>query len=618
MMRTLFRFLSIGILLLSVAPAWAEQSKGVQSIDDLYYGEAFYHYYIEEYFTSITKLMVGQDEQHLTTKQEEAELLLGGLYLSYGMHDEASRRLERLLHTVRSPHVRNQAWFFLAKVRYQRGMYKRAMQALDMIDAPLKADSEPERQVLALLLHMALGTDKKLKLDTSIFAGSTLWDAYGRYNQAMVMLRQGLVEQDKARIILESLTVLPEESDAEWEALAQRAYLSLGLNWLREDPEKARGYFQKMDIDGHLGNKALLGSGWSSYRMGFPGKTIVPWLTLLEGSIVDVSVLQAMEAFPFILSELNADRQARMLYLRAIVLYEGQISAIDKAINKLPSNAMLEQLLELNRIDESGWFWHMDRVVDDPLTPYLQHLFSSHGFQESFKAYRDVHFMLNKFQLWEEELDTFEMVLDERRAAYQRQEVLIQQEYRPQRIEQLVQRHRDMKKRIQSVARANDPELLASGDEQALMKRLNDLQTRIHSAGTNERLMARLKVLRGELVWRYSHEYKERLWNLRKVEKELAETVEQVQRNSDNLQQAWKNAPAGFQGFKGRIEQQRAVLAEQRKEAQRLAGRLREALNHQIKTELERVKAIVIERLAQVRFDLAQLHDENYHREVQP
>jgi hypothetical protein len=67
------------------------------TVQDLQYGEVLYHYYQQDYFTSIIRLLTAREQSRLPHHADEAELLLGGLDLSYGLRDEAEAIFTRLL-----------------------------------------------------------------------------------------------------------------------------------------------------------------------------------------------------------------------------------------------------------------------------------------------------------------------------------------------------------------------------------------------------------------------------------------------------------------------------------------------------------------------------------------
>ena len=66
-------------------------------IRDLDYGDVLFHFFQDDYFDALVRLEVAQQLGRVPDHQSEAALLAGGLYLSLGMHQEATRRFERLL-----------------------------------------------------------------------------------------------------------------------------------------------------------------------------------------------------------------------------------------------------------------------------------------------------------------------------------------------------------------------------------------------------------------------------------------------------------------------------------------------------------------------------------------
>ena len=66
-------------------------------VQDLHYGDVLFYFFQDDYFDSITRLLAAQQLGRIPHTQEEAELLLGGLYLSLGEHVEAGRIFEALL-----------------------------------------------------------------------------------------------------------------------------------------------------------------------------------------------------------------------------------------------------------------------------------------------------------------------------------------------------------------------------------------------------------------------------------------------------------------------------------------------------------------------------------------
>jgi hypothetical protein len=56
-------------------------------IHDLHYGDALFYFYQDAELESLTRLLAYEHWGRLPHHEEEAQLLMGGLYLSLGMHN---------------------------------------------------------------------------------------------------------------------------------------------------------------------------------------------------------------------------------------------------------------------------------------------------------------------------------------------------------------------------------------------------------------------------------------------------------------------------------------------------------------------------------------------------
>ena len=76
---------------------------------DPHYGDVLFEFYQGRYFPAITKLEVSQHFDRLQHHRDEAEILRGGLLLSYGLHQQAGEVFEALLARGAPPSVRDRA-----------------------------------------------------------------------------------------------------------------------------------------------------------------------------------------------------------------------------------------------------------------------------------------------------------------------------------------------------------------------------------------------------------------------------------------------------------------------------------------------------------------------------
>jgi hypothetical protein len=66
-------------------------------VQDLYYGDVLFYFFQDDYFEALTRLTAAQLKNRVQHHSDDAELLLGGLYLSVGQHREAGEIFSRVL-----------------------------------------------------------------------------------------------------------------------------------------------------------------------------------------------------------------------------------------------------------------------------------------------------------------------------------------------------------------------------------------------------------------------------------------------------------------------------------------------------------------------------------------
>src|SRR5664279_1894422 len=157
-------------------------------IKDPQYGDALFQFFQDRYFTSITTLMASQKFERVEHHADEAEVLRGGMLASYGLTREAGEIFSHLIERGATPAVRDRAWFYLAKIRYQRGYLPEAEAAIARVENHLPPDLEEERALLLANLLMArqdyAGAASALNplVTKSFLLRKTVGSYYARYN----------------------------------------------------------------------------------------------------------------------------------------------------------------------------------------------------------------------------------------------------------------------------------------------------------------------------------------------------------------------------------------------------------------------------------------------------
>lgn len=609
---------------LAVGCAGASAAPPPRLVKDPHYGDVLFHFYQERYFSAITGLMVSQHFNRVSRHADEAEVLRGGMLLSYGMHKEAGDIFAQLIEKGAAPAVRDRAWFYLAKIRYQRGYLDESKDALSRIEKNLPPELEEERRLLQANVLLALkdfeGATQVLNelmgraKDAKDGRNAAL---YARFNLGVALIRNA--DSAGGTALLDELgraqtpKDLAGEAANEFRSLRDKANVAIGLAALKDNrPEDARKALERVRLNGLESNKALLGFGWAASAMGEHRKALAPWVELLDRDIADSAVLEARIAVPYAYMELGAFGQALNGYNQAIELFERENLQLDESIAAIRGGKLIDSLLESNPGEEMGWFWS---IRDFPQMPYASHLtnvLAEHEFQEAFKNFRDLQFLGRNLARWKENLGAFDDMLATRQQAFADRLPKALEQLKQTGLPELEKRagaHADDVKDAEGKA---DGLVFADERERALIERLDDVKGNLDAlpdSPENRAARERHRLAAGAMTWNLAQSYSVRLWEAKKALQAITAGLEEARAREASLVEAQKTEPAKFEAFAKRIAElhqrvdalipQVATLTqEQQQDVQELAV-----------AELVRQKERLAAYTLQARFAVAQLYD---------
>jgi hypothetical protein len=525
-------------------------------IRDLDYGDVLFHFFQDDYFGALVRLEVSTELGRIEHHAAEAELLSGGLYLSLGLHQEATRIFDRLLAGPVPQSVSDRAYFYLARIGYQRGYYAEAARSLDRIRAPLAGKLESERRLLASNVLMAQG--RYVEAAGALQATTDDdWAPYARFNLGVALVRAG--DPVQGRRWLESVGTMPVRDD-EQRALRDRANLALGFSLLQEQAgEPAIAALSRVRLEGPFSNRALLGLGWAETDARRLDRALVPWLELREGRLLDASVQESFLAVPYAYAKLASNGQAAQQYRFAVDAYAKEAQRIDESIAAIREAGFLDAILAAAPEDETpGWFWQLEQAPDAPQTRYLYHLLASHEFQEGLKNYRDLRLMQRNLERSRESLSAFGDMVEAREQvaearAPRRDEVLASTD-----VDALAARHAELGERVAGITAARDVAALATDTEAAqwaTLERIDAVLEGLPPGAQRDELAARARLLRGTLLWQLDAGYKQRLRRIEAGLRATAAGVEEARERLALVAQASETAPSDTAGFARRIDE---------------------------------------------------------------
>jgi tetratricopeptide (TPR) repeat protein len=526
-------------------------------VRDLHYGEILFHFYQEDYFTAITHLLVAQKQTHLQHHQQESELLLGGLQLSYGMLDQAEARFNRLLDEDTDPELRNRVWFYLAKIAYQRGRHEQAFNTLQKIGKPKDKKVRAELALLNANIHMEMGKDAEAAEILKKASAPEGWEEFLRINRGIALLRAGDIKEGQAT--LDKLGKKRSDNE-ELRALRDRANLGLGYELLRKgEAEQARKYLNRVRLQGPFMQAALLGAGWADTERGDYEQALTPWLALLKLSSHDAPVQEAHLAVPYAFTKIGDNKRSNYFYKQALDFFDQEQQYLGDAIQAAHSGALVSLLSHRDSDPGSsgGWLNEHPTLEDVPSGRYLVDVLSGHKFQESLKDYRDLGYLEQLLHTWLDNISVYYDMVDARRLAYEKRAPLVRERLNKQEAASFQQRWQDYNTRIQDDRRSGDPLKLATGKEKQQWTTLQQMQEKLSSLPAEPRfkkMQDKARWLQGVLYWQIQSDYKSRLWEAEKQIKELGNLISETSRNNQHVTDALSDVKMGFNGFDTRIE----------------------------------------------------------------
>jgi len=559
--------LSVIGLLLSASLA-TSPSRG-EALKDLYFGEALYYAHQGQFFEALERLdtEVKQhdeiDEPELDSLYyhiDDAEFSLGDFELRYRMHHRAGRAIKAVLEGAVDEVVRNDAAYRLARIHFQKNQIADALRALDRIDGKIPASIRDDIEFLRANIYLAEG-----RATDSIDVLKSLQDsdgfgAFAAYNLGIAYLqdnqRQAALEQ------LERAGQVTTDDPAEM-AIRDKSNLVLGTIFLEDgEYDKAIPFLNRVRLDGPFSNQALLSSGWANMSVDNFDRAVVPWKILADREVTDRAAQEAMLALPYAYGKLNVHGRAAVFYGRALDSFGAEVDKLNASIESIREGKFLEALIREEIRKDKDWVIRLRALPETPETYYLMELLASHDFQTGLQNYLDLADLRRKLLTWSGSFDSFDEMVDIRNSHYEPLLPDVDTEFREldSRMRLRIEQHKMLVQRRDDMLTKPQPKFLATREEQAIMRRIEQIETQLHgstssSAESSRRRLARLK---GLLTWTLETEFHDRLTKFDENLRGLDAAMAILQDEYDQYVRARQAATHSFVGYEKPIRRLRA------------------------------------------------------------
>jgi len=606
-------------LLLAVSSAVAGTS-APQTLKDLYFGEALYYAFQQDWFDAIARLDTelaqhyGLDEPKLDTLYyhiHHAQFAVGDFELAYRMHLRAGRAITAVIEGNVPEPVRNEAIYRLARMYFQKDQPLNALFAVERIRGEVPPEIVDELAFLRAQILMANGRFPEAAQILKDLQGTESLEGFVTYNLGIALLRDG--KKTEGRQYLDRTGRIDSDHGLAL-AIKDKSNLVLGSKLLdEEDFQGAKQLLDRVRLKGPFSNRALLGSGWADASRGRFQRALVPWSILVTRGVTDPSVQEAMLAVPYAYGKLSVHSKAALLYGSALQKFGTEIDKLNASIKSIREGRFLEALVREELKQDSNWVVKLRALPQTPETYYLLDLMASHDFQESLKNYLDLEELRKKLDAWQRDLDAFEEIIARRRAYFKPLLPAIDREFRrldSQMRLRLEQRDR-IEKRLQAMLVVPRPDYLATSEERIVRERLSRLERQLAAGGkpVPDAIADRIRRLRGVLLWNIHTQYDGRFTEAHKHLRDLNQVVEQLQRQYNAFVRTRQAATQSFEGYGDDIRRQRFLIREARATLKELMARQGHMLETMAVNELTRRRERLSEFQIKARFAMADSYD---------
>ncbi len=589
---------------------------------DALYGQALFSLHSGEYQRALGLNQALQKRRHKNTHLLQIQQATAQLGL--GMSQQAKKQYKKLLtaksNKLISKTTRAQAWFYLAKHFYNKGMWPTALQAIHQVQVvQLNPQLKDEFHFIAATLELFQGKAKQADKHILAISAKSMWSAYAFLNLAVsyterdVHINQVDAVFEKAKM-LTKYTKHPDSLEDKINLMAGQFFFATGRG------RSAIKHLKEVSLDGAFTSKALLTYGWALTEQWQYHDALQPWYMLKTNhSPLNQDVQETLIAIPHLLEKLNAKVMALGAFDYASEQYDLIYTQLEESAKRLNTGEFIEPLLAQQIPDKWGAFAAIDlSLPNHPDRIYLKDVMSQSYFQGELKNLRDLHVMRSQLKTGIEQLDAFAQVQVARRDEYRQVQDDKRINLTSRKLLKLNKRYKSLRKTIDKAFKNPNGVGLASEYEKNQLASFKQLKSDFKSLEKHGHYLQRLRRVEGVLKWALSQRYYERK---KEVSKNLAILDSKIKQTSHQLKAAklaYRSAPKSFNGFDKKASRLRGKYQQQLKRLNVVYEKQREKVGGIVKVDIKKRQEVVMDYQLQARLAAARLFDEtsNKHRIV--
>jgi tetratricopeptide (TPR) repeat protein len=454
------RLLVLSCLLVGCLPAPAEAEgpsvdfeKRVETLQR----EAYYHFFLGDYLTAATRLKLAEEIPGTSEKVlNDTRLLLGGLYISWGMYRPATVLFDHWVTRFPPGGKRNELLLLIERLQYRRALYRDAIETYAMLIPDESFPSMDHARYLAGMSRYMLGWfEEAIRLMESIPEDSVYFP-FARLAMAQSYVQ--LNDDQKALSILKELDRMNPRGDPVVRALTEKSRLNTGLLMIEQGQyQEARPVLSSISATSPFFPDALFGEGWADFNARRYSQALPYFQELYQDFPDHPYALEGLISIGGIYQRIGAAAKSLQSYGEALQIYDRRAANIRKLQARVRDRSQL-----------AGWLDGSGAVQDDP----LDELLDDDRIRYQISQYREIASLSSYLDRKLTEMGVFKIMLDHRQEVFRGHLPTLRGFLAENPVSRLQQRERRLHSRIEDAIRNEEVTALATPREGEALNQL--------------------------------------------------------------------------------------------------------------------------------------------------
>ncbi len=567
--------------------------------------EAYYDFFLGDYLTSATRLKLVEETTGNSDKVlNDTRLLLGGLYIAWGMYNPATVLFDRWVEQFPLGSSRNQLLLLIERLQYRRALYRAAIETSELLIPDKMFSSMDQARYLAGMSHYILGSFQEGIRAMESIPPSSVYFSFAQ--MAMAQSYAQLGDFEKSIGILKSLGGIDRQRDPDKKVFAEKSRLILGLLVVELGRfQEARTVLSSIPTTSPFYPDALFGEGWADFNAGRYSEALPLFQELFEMFPDHPYALEGLITIGGSYQRLGAVAKSLQIYGEALEVYGRK----EKEIREF-------QTLIQNRDQLADWLNRFDEVQEDRWVSLLD----DDLLRFRIGQYRDLSALSAYLNRKLADMGVFEIMVDHREEVFRGHLPTLRRFLDDDPVKTVQEEKHLLQTRIETAIQKEEVSALASSREREEFDQLaraeskgRALQQAIEQSGSPspellqlkmemETANRRLVLVHGELLWKVITEAPGRIDDLQSNARKLDEGLENLSRQKARLTASIPSLEGNIGRFRQRIHLAHQALLKKKEMVLDLQRRLLPPLQSLLLETLEkkRGKIEALEATAQL------------------